>query len=923
MTDVDQTLLRTKLHRPRLPHNLVLRTRLLEVLNHAIDHPLTLVCAPAGFGKTTLVSTWLERMAASQSASAAPLPAAWLSLDENDSDLNLFLRYFIAALRTIFKEACPETLALLQAQRQPPETVLYATFSNELEELPGEAILVLDDYHTIQGVEVHNLLIELARHWPHPLHLVLISRIEPSLPLDKLRAKEMVNEIRTRDLRFTPEEMDIYLSQLQITLRSQDTLPLLEKRFEGWPAGLHLAVLSLRSAGSQESVLKALSSKNPNITGYLVDEVLSQQLPAVYSFLLKTSILERFSASLCDAVIEESDTAWSARACLEWIERAELFVIPLDNSREWYRYHHLFQELLQQRLAAEMAPDEVASLRRLASTWFEEHGLIDEALHHAVAAGDLDLAARQMSAGLRDVLNRQDRQTLERWLQLLPEELIRRNPGLLMIRVWALQFLWRLDQQAQVIQQVEELLDSEEGASLRAKDLQILRGQILDIKAQQAYFSNQQTRAIDLCQEALALLPSSWTYVRGGAMLYLGMSMQACGQAVGAERLLLDEYESCSDKADVYPLYLLLTLCFNYRKTGQLEQSRRIAQVLLQGATHHRLAILQSFAYHTLGLAYYQWNELEAAAQHFTRIVENRYTAHTTALRDAVAGLALILQSQGEISEAWQMVESASQIDLELSGSEDDRTRSVRARLMTLQGNLEGAGRWADTFPDLPPDQALMWLEEPQMTRARVLVARGAETDLRLALQILDVLDGIVSQTHNTYYKIEILALRALALDAVAQRAVGETSQADAALKQALDLARPGGFIRVFVDLGKPMQRILRRIARQNHSTEMIRRILAAFQEDNKNLLGNASPAQLRRQPSLTNSTLAEPLTQRELEVLTLLRDPLSIKEIALKLNISYATASRHTVNIYGKLGVNGRWKAVARAEELNIFPPD
>ncbi len=234
-----------------------------------------------------------------------------------------------------------------------------------------------------------------------------------------------------------------------------------------------------------------------------------------------------------------------------------------------------------------------------------------------------------------------------------------------------------------------------------------------------------------------------------------------------------------------------------------------------------------------------------------------------------------------------------------------------------MQGDLEGAGRWVDTFTDPPPDQALIWLEEPQVTRARILVASGADADLRLALQILDVLDEIVSRTHNTRYKIEILALRALALDAQ-----GETGQADAALMQALDLARPGGFIRVFVDLGKPMQRMLRRIARQDDLAEMIRRILAAFQEDDKNLLGSASPAQPRRQPSLANSTLAEPLTRRELEVLTLLRDPLSIKEIALKLNISYSTASRHTINIYAKLGVNGRWNAVARAEELNILPP-
>jgi LuxR family maltose regulon positive regulatory protein len=917
MTDQDQILLHTKLHRPRLPHNLVVRTRLLEELNHAIGHQLTLVCAPAGFGKTTLVSSWLERMAANQPAAAASLPAAWLSLDADDSDLNLFIRYFIAALRTIFKEACEETLALLQARQQPPDAVLYATLSNELAELPGEAILVLDDYHTVHGTEVHNLLIELARHWPRLLHLVLISRIDPPIPITGLRAKGMLHEIRTQNLRFTPQETAAFLSQAHLALQSQKGLRLLEERFEGWPAGLHLAALSLRYASSQESVLLALSKENPNITGYLVDEVLTHQAPAIQTFLLKTSILDRFCASLCEAVVGDADPAWNARACLDWIERSELFITPLDEHREWYRYHHLFQELLQQRACAELRADHVTDLHHLASVWFEEHGLLDEALHHALATGDLDLAARQMNAGLLDVINREDRPTLERWLGLLPEEMIQRSPALLMIKAWALEYAWRIDLQAQVLRQIEELLDSEAGASMPANDLQILRGQILVLRAQQAYFSNQTTQAIDLCQQALALIPPSWTFARGGAMFYMGMSMQASGQGHAAERLLVDDYESYGDKNDAYAMLLLESLCFNYLNSGQLEQARQIAQVLLQRATRRGVAINKNWGDWFLGMVCYQRNELETAAQHFTQIVENRYTAQITTYRDAVAGMALIHQIKGESTEAFQVVESISQFDLEQRGSEEKRTRSLRARLQLLQGDLEGAVRWAGAFTGLPPDQTLLWLEEPQVTRVRVLVARGADANLHQALQILDVLDEIAERTHNTRYKIEILALRALALDAQ-----GDTGQADAALLQALDLAWLGGFIRVFADLGKPMQEMLCRLVSQGHSAEMLPRILAAFQADDKNLRSSASPAQPRRQPSPANSTLAEPLTQRELEVLTLLRDPLSIKEIAIKLNISYATASRHTVNIYGKLGVNGRWNAVARAEELNIFPP-
>jgi LuxR family maltose regulon positive regulatory protein len=320
-----------------------------------------------------------------------------------------------------------------------------------------------------------------------------------------------------------------------------------------------------------------------------------------------------------------------------------------------------------------------------------------------------------------------------------------------------------------------------------------------------------------------------------------------------------------------------------------------------------------------LGLVCYQRNELDEAAQYFTHIIENRFTAQVTTYRDAVAGLALIHQIKGESSEAWQMVESISQYDLEQSGSEDTRTRSLRARLLLMQGDLERASQWVDTFTSPPPDQPLLWLEEPQATRVRVLVARGGDTDLHLATQILDVLDEIADRTHNLRYKIEILALRALALDAVAGRAVADTSQADAVLQQAVDLARLGGFIRVFVDLGVPMQAMLRRLASQGHLVETINRILAAFPADDKKRIGSE---RLARQPSPDISAVAEPLTRRELEVLALLRGPSSIKEIAQKLNISYGTAKGYTINLYAKLGVNRRWDAVARAEELNILPP-
>ena len=668
---------------------------------------------------------------------------------------------------------------------------------------------------------------------------------------------------------------------------------------------------------SQESVLKALSSENPNITGYLVDEVLNQQVPAVQTFLLKTSILDRFCASLCEAIVVESDAAWNARACLDWIERSEMFITPLDESREWYRYHHLFQELLQQRLLTELSSDQVNDLHHLASDWFEEHGFLNEAIQHALAAGDVDLAARLMASKLYEILNREDRPTLEHWLRLLPEDVIQRRPDLLMIRAWALQFLWQLGLQGKVLQQVEELLDSEAGASLPVEDVKILKAQILLIKSQYMFFSNQMTLAFDMCREVLTVLPPRWSFARGSAMLYLGFSMQAMGQIREAERLILAEYEQCTDKTEIYPLILLQTLGFIYLLAGNLEQTMQIGQTLIQGAIQSGIMFTKSWGDYYLGVACYLRNDLETAHQYFAQIFKNRYLAHFTVYRDAVAGLALIHQIKGESAEAWQLMEAISRFDLEETGSEDGRTRSLRARLQLMQGDLGSARHWAGTFSDPPPDQPLMFLEEPQVTRVRVLLASNTDTDHDLALQVLDTLDEIVDRTHNTRYKIEVLLMRAIVLEAQ-----GKTNEAESELLQSLDLAQSGGFIKVFIDLGEPLEKILTRLTSQSQHVLYINRLLAAFQEDERYSLSSRRHSQLKQEPSSGISILAEALTPRELEVLNLLRGPSSIKEIALNLNISYETVRRHIANIYGKLGVNQRWNAVARAEELNILPP-
>jgi LuxR family maltose regulon positive regulatory protein len=917
-------ILRAKLHRPRVTRDLVVRPRLWELLNSGIDGQLTLVCAPAGFGKTTLISSWLDSMAAAGEEDPAPPPAAWLSLDAQDSDLVVFLRYMIAALRTLFPDAGSETLALLGAPQQLSGAELFTTINNEIEALPSKFVLVLDDYHLLGGLAVHGFLDGLTRQWPHPLHLVLISRIDPPFSLTSLRAKGRITEIRAADLRFNAEEMAAYLDHMVERPLRQQERDLLEQQTEGWIAALRLATLLLRSTFDVKSLPPIMARSGMSMSDYLQEEILEQQVPAIQTFLLKTAILDRFCVSLGEAVVGQIDPAWSVRACTDWLERADLLTASADERRTWYRYHSLVRDFLKERLLASSGAEVVADLHCKAATWFGQEGLLPEAMRHAVEAGDLDLSAWLIKQGLRDILNREDRATLEHWLTLLPEEFVQRRPWLLMVKAWALQPSWQLGLQSKVVSQAEALLEEGGGATLPTEDLQLLRGQILELQGQYAYLRNQPALCVACCEEALALVPRDWTYVRGGIIVYWGMSMGAIGQAQAAERLLLEEYESLDDKTTGYALRILQALCFNYLNAGQLEPARRTAHVLLRQATRGGLPVLQGWARLFLGVVHYQWNDLDAAGVHLAELLDQRHLIQSLAAHHGMAGLALVYQARGESAEAWRVVEILSEFQVEQRGNEENEAHSLRSGLMLDQGNREGAFRWADAFTAPPPDAPLFWVEVPHITRARILLARNRADDVHLALQILDELLDIAERTHNTRSKITILALRALALDAQ-----GQAEQALVTLQEAVDLSQPGGFLRAFVDLGPPMEGLLGRLVEQSPAAEPIYCIMAAFPGSGlAKVTGDTQTPPGRRDrsaPDVPGSgipALVEPLTARELEILTLLREPIWPKEIARRLDISYLTVKRHTVNLYGKLGVNTRWDAVNTAVELGLLPP-
>ena len=921
-------LLQPKLQRPRIPRHFVPRPRLFERLDQGSQGPLTLVCAGAGYGKTTLVSAWIESLAA-RNQSATRQPAAWISLDERDSDLDIFLRYFIAGLHTMFADPCPNTSSLLQATRQPPLEVLCATLINEIACLPQDFILVLDDHHAIVGRAVDDLFRELEYHWPQPMHLVLISRHNPALSLDAWRAKGRLTEIRARDLRFTADEAAAYLRHALRTPLSQTAIELVERRTEGWIAGLQLASLVLQDAEDPEGLLASLSGSNAEFADYLAHDVLSHQPAAIQSFLFQTAILDQFCVALCETAIPAEDPEWSARRCIDWVERSNLFLVSLDSHKEWYRYHQMFRGMLLQRAGDAVGPDRVTELRRKAAAWYAHRGLVDEAVRHALAAGDRELAAGFVAQGLCEALNREDRPTLERWLALFPDEFIQDRLDLLIVRGFSLFFSWQLSPLGRVVQRAGGLLEREMSTTLAEVTAGALRGCLASMSAIVAYFGGDPDRAIACSREALALLPEAWSFARSGSVLFQALAMQVGGQGQAAVRLLIENYEGLTDRESSHALRLLLGLGLVYfRQTQDLERVIQIAQKLVDVAERNRLRIVQSWGLFLLGLAHYQRNEMVAAKECFARLLDFRYTGNVGALRDGVQRLALIHQLAGQQTKAWEMLQFLVQLDVDQMGHEADETGALRARLWLMRGELDSAARWADAFTAPAADQPWVWQDPPHMIKARILLARDTAADVRSALEILDAFYEMAEHSHNMRLKIEVLALRALALGAL-ERA----GDARNALQAAVDLARPGGFLHVFLDLGPSMEEALGRLARQEVMPRLaeVRRILAEFGDQATGAARGGEAANLpiqvvapkpRADANGSLQPLVESLTPRELEIALLLRSPLSLKEIAGLLFISHGTLRRHTINIYGKLDVHRRWDAVTKAEALGLIPP-
>ncbi len=810
-------LRRTKFYRPATPQDLVIRPRLLDKLSQGVSRPLTLVCAPAGYGKTILVSSFLETCA---------LPWAWLSLDENDNDLRLFLDYLLTALDNLFPGSLHRTQLLLAGPTLPPTALIADNLIDDLAELERAFILVLDDVHGIRNAEIYSVLAALLRHPLPGLHLLLITRQDPPLGLGTLRARDQVSEIRSRDLRFTAAETAAFMAHAAATPLPAEALVVLNERTEGWATGLRLAALTLRYGGAIDPQAAELYAANRYVMDYLLHEVLARVPPEIEDFLVKTAILDTLCGPLCDAVMEfDSGAAPRAEQYLEMLEETNLFTVALDEQGFWYRYHHLFQGLLRVRLAHKLDAHAIDALHRRASAWYASQDDIEAAVRHALAGHDTLGAVQALAQHRHHLLNTEQRPLLQRWLRLFPAATQAEYPELLLMRAWIAE-LDRADRRIvlDAVDQAQALVSKIVGQPERAQELQCEIDTLRSIA--KSFTATDPQGVIALATRALATMPPEWFMARTVAWLHLAAAYQMSGQLDRAHALLAAAQQEESASSPQPRVRLLASRGFVHWIAADLPGVLQLAQQAVsvsQAADQQPESVGWSHA--LLAAGYYHQNDLAAAEVHANTVQAMRRACQRNAVAQSAIILATIQQARGQPDAALHTLDQVSDYLTEIQGEALlPLIQAFRAELAAQQGDLATAERWAATIGPQLPLGLMAFFYTPQLTLPRVLLRIDTPASRQQAAEVLTRLHTFATATHNTRITIDVLALQALC-----HAAQGDAPAALLALEEAVTLAQPGGFIRVFVDLGPAMACLLEKLARCSAAADYIRQILDAF----------------------------------------------------------------------------------------------
>jgi LuxR family maltose regulon positive regulatory protein len=907
-------ILATKLYIPPPQPRVVLRPRLIERLNEGLHRRLTLISAPAGFGKTTLLSGW---------AAGCGRPAGWLSLDEGDNDPARFLAYLVAALQTIAADIGESVLDVLQSPQPPPTESILTTLLNEITTIPHDFALVLDDYHVVDAKPVDDALAFLIEHLPPRMHLIIATREDPHLPLARLRARGQLAELRAADLRFTPSEAAEFLKEVMGLNLSAEDIAALETRTEGWIAGLQLAALSMRGREDVTGFVKAFAGDDRYIVDYLIEEVLQRQPERTRSFLLQTSILDRLSGPLCDAVTGQED----GRGMLEAVERSNLFVVPLDHQRRWYRYHHLFTDVLQARLLQEQ-PDHAPALHQRASEWYKHNGLPADAIRHALAARDFERAAELVEVTWRAMDRGFQSATWLGWAKALPDELVRVRPVLSAEYARALLNVGELEAAEPRLQDAERWLDTTAGMSGRPHDpsaemvvvdeeqFRSLPATIATARAAHAQALGDVPGTVTNARRALDLLPGGDYYERGVLAAHLGVAYWASGDLEAAHRSFADFMANMRMAGNTLVAIGGTFVLADIRMAqGRLHEAVRTYERSLQLAMAQGEPVLRGTADLYLGLSelHCEQGDLKVARQHLLTSKElgERATLPELQYRSCVA-MARIREAEGDLDGALDLLHEAERQYISSPVSDVRPAAALKARVWIAQGRLAEALGWAREQGLSAHDELSYMREFEHITLARMLIAHyrsdRIEHSIHEAMELLERLLQAAEESGSMGSVIEILMLQALA-----HEAQGDDSTALVPLERALSLAEPEGYVRVFVDEGTPIARLLYEALSHGVEREFTRRLLAAFPVAESE---QTTSSQLRG----PESALVEPLSARELEVLQLIAEGLTNRDVATRLYLSPHTVKVHTRNIFTKLAVKNRTQAVARGKALGIL---
>lgn len=924
-----EQLLSTKFYVTPIRREHVPRKHLTEQLSTTLQRKLTLISAPAGFGKTTLVSEWIAYLRQQAcDASQNSYRIAWLSLDEGDNDPVRFLAYIISALNRmegVESLVGKGALSMIQSPQSPSPESILTSLINDLAAVSGKVILILDDYHVIETASINDMVSFLLEHLPHQMHLVIATREDPQLPLSRMRARGQMTELRAADLRFSTAEAVDFLNTVMKLNLSSDDVAALETRTEGWIAGLHLAAISMQGHKDPSRLIESFTGSHRLVLDYLIEEVLDQQPESLQAFLLQTAILNQLCGDLCDALTGEVD----GQETLAHLEKANLFVIPLDEERHWYRYHHLFADLLRQRMQ-HAYPERLADLHRRASEWYSRNEVIHEAIEHALISEDFQRASHMINSQIDALWQRGEHIILRRWIQVLPENLLLSEPQLGILHAYYLYIVGNHEIGENILQTIEKRIafrntrdDTERDSHslgqvhLTGTGTSKLEARIHVLRALIASFNGNIEEMIHHANWALEHLPEHATTWRSLAAFALGDAYSFMGNMTESYRARAEALKACEAAGNIfYTIVAKLKLVATLREQGELQRAIDICRQQVELADDYGL--LDTVA---VGCLRAVWGEMLAELGQLDEALHQTMLASKTAERGANVimlgfsyfGLIRVLFSSGDLKSGQEIINRVIRINHETTLPTWLTTHMAvwQARIWLACDNVDAASEWArsqgmdSVLVGSSLDSVDFFSLYLYIIFARILIA---EYRFDTAIEVLERLEIAARDGQRTACVIEILMLQA-----VAYQSNGNSKNAMQLLDQSLALAETGGFIRIFVDEGPQMAQLLYEALSRDIAPEYVRRLIAAFPSDEKE-----QEAQAKTQSDTFD--WVEPLSERELEVLHLVAEGLTNVDIATSLCLSPHTIKVHTRNIYEKLGVHNRMEAVARARGLGIL---